>query len=252
MMKNKTYASATEPTPEDLKLMVFMSEHSWIPIPQPVYQALRAQLIRTLAATALAQQAAQLPQQRVVIDILPLDREHRGMPILPKDMSSQRWTVNAISNITLKDTDNDQTLRFRAWRKGEMPQEYTMQLYLPEDHDKLSQAQVVELLVYYNDDLPTDYRITSYQQQLDRNGVEKGRLFQIKAGDNFHSYCMTRSYKLTFPGGRVECITTEAKTKQAINRKRAGNTNNNDPSRRDNNNGNKPGPGSGPGTKKQR
>jgi hypothetical protein len=185
-----------------------------------------------------------------VIDILPLDKDHRGMPILPQDLTSQRWTANAISNISFKDTESDQVLKFRAWRKGERPMEYSMTLYLSEDHDSLTQPQIEGLLVHFNDNLPTDFKITSHQQQLDRNGVGKGRLFHIKAGESFHAFCQERTFKLVFSGGKVECITAEAKARLAFQRKRPNNNNSNPAGqpKRDNN----PGPNPGAGTKKSR
>jgi hypothetical protein len=217
-LKNKSFAKVSRPP----LLTVFQTDYSQHPVSMANFLALRNFITTHQSAAILGADEEGEDPPDLSFEILPLDRETRGMPIQPDNIYSQRWLEELINDIEIEGTS------FKTWLPGERPQNFAMEVYLHSDHDGLTEEQVIRLLKHLNKQppLPVDFRLQEIKQQLDRQGQQKGRVATLQAGPNFYSYCKNHGWKLKFPGGTVPCITQEDKSRNFQQQKKRGNATN--------------------------
>jgi hypothetical protein len=79
--------------------------------------------------------------------------------------------------------------------------------------------QITHLLRLLNPQLPDDWEIDDVTEQTDCHKNDKGRVFHIKAGFEFYSYCRKNDFTLDFSGERVPCINPEETRLQLLKKR---------------------------------
>jgi hypothetical protein len=134
------------------------------------------------------------------------------------------WIKTTLSLTDIQDS------KFRLWGPDEEPAGHVMMTYLNNDFDGLEVEQFVRTLKRMNAHIPLrPNMITSVEQQFDRFGVKKGRLFTINADKIFFEYCELRHWRLQFAGETLECITQAEKARQTAAKSAAAQRQNNEP-----------------------
>jgi hypothetical protein len=211
-LKGKSFAKAARPP----LLTVYQTNYAQHPVSMANYLALRNFITTHQSAAILGADEEGNEMPDLAFEILPLDKETRGMPIQPENRFSQEWLEEMINDLIIGETS------FKSWLPGEKPQNFAMEIYLHSDHDGLTSEQVLKLLKHLNrhPPLPVDFKLLDIKQQTDKQGTPMGRVVNVAAGPNFYGYCKAHGFKLKFSGGNVPCITMEDKARSLQVKKR--------------------------------
>jgi hypothetical protein len=209
-----SYAQAAATSDENITFTIYQTDHSHQPVHYQNYLEIKRLLSEYRAAEVISDVKKGVVPKKINFTVLPLDPETRGMPMTVKNKLSYEWVVNILTTIVI-----DEVI-FKAWLPNEKPKSFEFQLYLSEAHNNLEVEHIMIILKTYNEGLPADWKFAEEVEQTDRQGHDKGRIFNLTAGTLFHEYCKLKGFRLEFIGGWAPCQTPEEKVRLANIKKR--------------------------------